>query len=337
MTPKSDWIAQSSWRYSPLWVQVWALVLSMAGSIALACQVPVFRYALERWLADKYEIVVLHDRPLDAAAKVSLAAFEKAASQSNYVVRSIHVKEELEPGFVQLWKEQGGKEEPVLAMLYPRAAKEIPNRLLSVGPFSDRSMQRMIDSPARRELCRRLLDGQSAVWLFVPSGRKEADDVALANLRTQTAKSQSELVLPSLEELEIDEEELRRKNIQLRIEFSIMTIAREDPREEFLLKMLLKSESDLEEANEPLAFPVFGRGRVLYALVGKGINAEMVHGACKFVVGPCSCQVKQQNPGFDLLTPIDWEGAIGDNKISDPLPESESPPKLLSIPPGKKK
>jgi len=31
---------------------------------------------------------------------------------------------------------------------------------------------------------------------------------------------------------------------------------------------------------------------------------------CSFLVGPCSCQVKQMNPGVDLLMPVDWDGLI---------------------------
>ena len=39
------------------------------GHAAMACQVPVFRFALERWTADKYEIVVIHDGPLTPEAR----------------------------------------------------------------------------------------------------------------------------------------------------------------------------------------------------------------------------------------------------------------------------
>ena len=41
-----------------------ALLTIALASVAIACQVPVFRYALERWPADNYELVVLHDLSL---------------------------------------------------------------------------------------------------------------------------------------------------------------------------------------------------------------------------------------------------------------------------------
>lgn len=48
-----------------------------------------------------------------------------------------------------------------------------------------------------------------------------------------------------------------------------------------------------------------------------------------------SCQVKNQNPGFDLLLSNDWDAAIGDAFISQPLPEQNKKPELLAIPPGR--
>ncbi|MBT6957944.1 MAG: hypothetical protein HN996_05940, partial [Opitutae bacterium] len=45
-----------------------------------ACQVPVFRYALERWEADNYHALILHHDPLNTNQKDSLAILERAAS-----------------------------------------------------------------------------------------------------------------------------------------------------------------------------------------------------------------------------------------------------------------
>ena len=72
-------------------------------------------------------------------------------------------------------------------------------------------------------------------------------------------------------------------------------------------EILLSSEDDLKDFDEPIAFAVFGRGRAMPALVGKGINNAMIDDACTFLSGPCSCQVKRQNPGFDILTSVNWD------------------------------
>jgi hypothetical protein len=77
-----------------------------------------------------------------------------------------------------------------------------------------------------------------------------------------------------------------------------------------LAGMLVRCESDLADRSEALAFPVFGRGRALWPLVGRGINAKNVQEASEFLVGACSCQVKEQNPGFDLLLSADWDSLL---------------------------
>jgi len=60
-------------------------------------------------------------------------------------------------------------------------------------------------------------------------------------------------------------------------------------------------------AREPLAFPIYGRGLILYALVGAGINPWTISEAASFVTGPCSCEVKAGNPGTDMLLTLDWD------------------------------
>jgi hypothetical protein len=146
--------------------------------------------------------------------------------------------------------------------------------------------------------------------------------------------NQERLAVPTAEELEIEPAILARNKIPLRIEFTIVTLERRDLREAFLVDSLMKSESDLDAA-QPLAFPVFGRGRVLYALVGAGIVAENIDAACQFMAGPCSCQVKNQNPGFDLLINSNWDEAVAGSIISAAIPEDTAEPRLLTIPFGR--
>jgi hypothetical protein len=74
--------------------------------------------------------------------------------------------------------------------------------------------------------------------------------------------------------------------------------------------MLLATEPDLKQSSGPIAFPVFGQGRALYALVGKGIKHETIDEAASFLIGSCSCQVKEKNPGSDLLMAVDWKGLL---------------------------
>jgi hypothetical protein len=68
---------------------------------------------------------------------------------------------------------------------------------------------------------------------------------------------------------------------------------------------------DAKYDGEPIAFPLFGRCRLLYALVGEGIIEGTVLEACTFLIGPCTCEVKAQNEnGVDLLTSVDWDSLV---------------------------
>src|SRR5205814_1402276 len=43
---------------------------------------------------------------------------------------------------------------------------------------------------------------------------------------------------------------------------------------------------------------------------GREITAGNLEDAAKFLAGPCSCQVKELNPGVDLLMGADWESVV---------------------------
>ncbi len=79
------------------------LALLMCGTAVLACNVPVFRYALERWPADLYEVVILHDGPLDDSASARMDALRKSKTENpaNFNVRFIDVAQGKDELFTQ--------------------------------------------------------------------------------------------------------------------------------------------------------------------------------------------------------------------------------------------
>lgn len=336
------------------------LVLSSA---VLACQVPVFRYALERWQPDRYQLVVLSAGELppihtalleplvqsDTAVQVRTSVGGASSGESSdegvvavakaapgIAVRRIDITATNDPMFSDLWKRHASQGAPVLVTLYPECYQVDAGQIAHACELTAQGVAQVIDSPKRQELAKRLSAGHSAVWILLESGDQTKDDAAAKALETQLRLDTQWLALPTPEELEIKPEVLANAKIQLRIEFSVLRIPRDDPQELFLIDCLLNSEPDLRSFDEPLAFPVFGRGRVLYALVGKGISSNTIRAASSFMVGPCSCQVKEQNPGFDLLLQCDWKAAIGETFISSPLPEvGQAEPRLLKIPPGR--
>lgn len=319
-----------------------SLVLSCVAMVGLttvgsACQVPVFRYALEHWSSDKYQVIVLSDGPLDRSAQENVARLQAAEQQpaANIETQTADVSTVHDERLLEMWREHQPSNAPLMVVLYPRTAMQVPDRVLDAAELTPESVDRLLQSPVRQELAQRLCGGQSSVWIFVPCGDDDKDKAALAMLQQRIEINQKRLTVPTAEEMEIESARLDNNKIPLRIEFSVVTLDRADPREAFLLRALGHSEADLPKS-EPLAFPVFGRGRVLYGLVGAGIMPETIDMACKFLTGPCSCQVKEQNPGFDLLLAHDWEQAVAGSLLSEALPDESAEPKLLTIPPGRR-
>ena len=72
---------------------------------------------------------------------------------------------------------------------------------------------------------------------------------------------------------------------------------------------------------------------MLCALVGGGINEETIGEVAAFLTGPCSCLIKEMNPGIDLLMSADWTSVLsaptGAEEVLPPLttvlPESMAP------------
>lgn len=305
-------------------------------AVVMACQVPVFRYALERWSADRYQVIVLSSGELDRPAQANLQRLQSATAEhgANFELTAADVATIDDERLLELWQQHQSDDSPLMIVLYPRNAEQVPDRVIEAGSLNSHAIERLLHSPLRKEIAQRLGSGQSAVWIFVPSGDADKDSLALQTLEQRLAVNQQNLRVPTAEVLDIDPARLENNQIPLRIEFSIVTLDRQDPQEAFLLTTLARSEAELSQT-EPQAFPVFGRGRVLYGLVGRGIMPATIGVACKFIAGPCSCQVKNLNPGFDLLLSYDWDEAVDGSMISDALPDESSEPVLLTIPPGR--
>lgn len=310
-------------------------IIAVAGS-AYACKVPVFRYALERWNPDKFQVLVLSAGELQPEQLALLDPLtEKSGATGRTELKVIDVAKSNDPAAMELWNKHKDGSSPVVVALYPQTNSIPQDRAAHVGPLTTTTFSGLLTSPVRQQIARQLTSGKSAVWVLIESGDAAKDEAARVALRTQLDKDASWMQLPTAEELEVDAKVLIETKIKLRIDFAVVSVKRDDPQEKFLVDCLLNSEEDLRDFNEPIAFPVFGRGRVLYALVGKGIGPETIRTASTFVAGPCSCQVKNQNPGFDLLLDCDWDEAVGDVLISQPIPGVDSKPTLLTIPPGR--
>lgn len=286
-----------------------SLCLLFFAASALACSVPVFRYALEHWPADPFQVLVFHRGALPAELEQALEGAEATeGARPNVRVRRVDLEANPSADLVRWFEQQPEASAPWLVVRFP-STSGIHEPVLS-APLTADTFAQALDSPARREVARRLGEGQSAVWLLLESGDKAADDAAEQRLQERLDYLAGVMSLPKLDESDIANGLVSVPEEDLRLEFSLLRVARTDAAEAILVRQLLLSEDGLEEVeDEPMVFPVFGQGRALYALVGEGIRNETIEAAAAFLIGKCSCQVKEQNPGVDLLVKADW-GAV---------------------------
>ncbi len=262
-----------------------------AGLGVLGCQVPVFRYALEQWAPSAYRVVVhLPANGSDAVAERALSALEGARQAP---VRVKRVPSEGPARF---------------EAFFPSARRDRVGRRAWVSDLNISEVDAFLSSPARGELGKRLFSGQTAVWLFLESGDRERDAAAEAVLGEALAAARGKLKLPEAVPGEVSERPGLMHLPSPRIDFSVLKLSRKAAEERAFIGMLTALEEGLESrSREPMVFPVFGRGRALEPLIGRGITVDNILEYGAYLCGPCSCEVKEQNPGIDLLLAIDWE------------------------------
>ncbi len=84
---------------------LYVVLIALFASTANACKVPVFRYALERWPADTYEIVALIDGEPTGDAADALAALRSLAEPTvNVTTRVVDLATLSE---TELWSVEG--------------------------------------------------------------------------------------------------------------------------------------------------------------------------------------------------------------------------------------
>jgi hypothetical protein len=288
-------------------IMIFTVLFVLLPSSVFACSTPVFRYALERWAADYYEAVFIHRGPLSQDEKQLLDKLRQEGSETeaflNLRVLDMDITSSTEEKVkTLLMSEKLPDTLPILVLWYPWQKGRTPP--IWQGRLTPSTVTVFLQSPVRKKLAERLTEGQTAVWLFLESGNAAKDKAALELLEKELETATQELK----EEAESMPEELAGPEINY--EFSVLPVSRSDPNELILLNLLCGSEPDLDEySGEPVIFPVFGRGRALYALIGEGINTDNIREAIAFIVGPCGCEIKMLNPGVDLLMAANWDAA----------------------------
>lgn len=309
-----------------------------------ACSVPVFRYALEKWPPDTYRATVFHRGPLSAAQEALARDLTRdglaGRVHGNISLQTVDLAQIPEPELLELWQQAGTETLPWLVVRYPQASR-LTDKIVS-GPLTETTLKQAFDSPARQEITRRLGQGDSAVWVLLEIGDRQRDDETTKLIETRLNYLAGVLKLPAIEAQDVAAGLVTVPEGGLKLKFSLLRVSRSDPAESAFIQMLLGSEADLRDLKEPILFPVFGRGRALYALAGKGINHETLDEAATFLIGKCSCQVKELNPGVDLLLAADWDKLVKAQVTADQslptLPTlAEAAPETVTISGGAEK
>ncbi len=308
--------------------KIWltALYVFAFVTIVVACSVPVFRYALERWQADSYALIVVHVKALTDTQKKAVDVVNSFTRDeggfANVYATTVNILAETNSPVLRYIPEKHPAY-PAMFLFYPRSFGK--PKIIWQAELNKNNAEKIVSSKLRQELTDEILRGRTTTWLLVESGDKEQDDKAYNTMKKTLTILQEAIVLPAGvattsgdvtgvpegEEAYIDPINQLRFSIPLQISFSIVKLAKDNKDEEVLRRMLINMKDDLHEyADQTMVYPVFGRGRILKPLIGEGITEDNITDMTYYLGGACSCEVKAQNPGIDLLFNVNWDSRL---------------------------
>ncbi len=310
--PRKAVRARSVWLSSVVSGRLLAVALmasALLSGASRACETPVYRYAMYRWQPAPYEVYFLHNSdPTDAAKKIETRLEELAEgtdNRANIVHLPVNLGEDPEllsvpPDVKQAWLAREDKELPCYLISTPYGAE------LYSGELTESSVASLVESPARKTLAVQLESGKVGVFLFLKGDDQAANDAArsvLDEVVADVGAGEVSLYIPPAGGG--DQAEASKPKYEL----GLIELDRGKEEEQWLVKSLLAVEPDLKDQQGPMVFLVYGRARTLLPYIGKGISRENLLREVEFISGACSCTVKEQNPGVDLLVRYDWEAA----------------------------
>lgn len=153
-------------------------------------------------------------------------------------------------------------------------------------------------SSLREKIAADLLAGNLCVMLYLLTDDKEKDDKGLETLNQALNSS------PFGEIIKVYE------------------LSRNSREEKHFTSFLLNIEDDLKEIQDPMIFGIFGRFKALEPLLGRGISEENINLMIDYFKAECSCLIKDNLPGTDILYTEMWDNPQPAllNKIIDDNP-----------------
>lgn len=312
-----------------------AALLSLCGlrGDGSACETPVYRFALysRDWLPWEYRVYYLHegeaeeDEPTAAINARLRSLMTSEPLRTNIYFRAVDLADDaqtnnLPPAARTAWDEAADKSAGLHVVLAPPCRHRPRWTTLFAGRLDEVTIEALIDSPARVAMAASLAKGNIPLILLEgeSADANEAAAKAIGDTAANVAAGKvrrrggiGDLVPPP------EETPKPRPNGGQPVEEDVVSVGidlirlrRDDAREDYFIRMLMLVEEDLPPlAAQPMVFAGYGRGRVGEPFVGKGITPDNLAGELIFLTGACSCEVKDQNPGMDLLTTADWDAA----------------------------
>lgn len=144
-------------------------------------------------------------------------------------------------------------------------------------------LRSLISSPLRDKIAGELKAGKLCVMLYLKSDIKEKDDKGIRVLKNAIAASPFREII------------------------TLVELSRSDIAENHFVSMLLNVEDDLKGIKEPMLFGIFGRFKALEPLLAGGITEENINLMIDFLTADCSCLIKDNLPGTDILYINNWD------------------------------
>jgi hypothetical protein len=250
-----------------------------------ACTIPVFRYALDRWEADKFHLVLPASAAQDTALQDVLRPL-RANGKANMDITT--------------------SRDAAVTKAELRNSRE-SSQLVWSGALNQASLVALLDSPARKKIVESILAGDSFIWVIADSGSAQ-DAVEVERIEKRLKFLEQVAALPIQDPNDPDSQ--LGPGPPLRLKFTTLRLRRDDPAEKVFLKMLAGPKGEIDPETTSFAAPVFGKGRVLGAWPLALLDDAALEEASMFLVGRCGCRIKNENPGWDLLLNVDWEKVL---------------------------
>ncbi|MDO9339522.1 MAG: hypothetical protein Q7T72_03235 [Bacteroidales bacterium] len=138
-------------------------------------------------------------------------------------------------------------------------------------------------SPLREKIAAELMAGKLCVMVYLMTDDKEKDEKGLQALKKALGASPFGKII------------------------TVFELSRNSKEEALFASLLLNVEDDLKGIQEPMLFGVFGRFKALEPLLGRGISEENINLMIDYLTAECSCLIKDDLPGTDILFTDKWD------------------------------